>query len=255
MQNFEPLTFLNREEIDMDTRKVLLADPSPDFCRALAERLDPSIHLEVCHDGLTARELLTTFRPDLLVIDLMLPQLDGLAVLKTASIMVPRPSCLVLLQFSSSFIDTALQQSSVDLVLMKPCNTLALSERICELLDMPDRRASTLPQTISGILLELGIATNHGGFRYIETGVTIFQGSPNISMTKELYPRIAAICGGSAASVERSIRTSIHNAWKTKDEYLWRTFFSLGKDSTIPRPTNSQFIATLAEHLRAKQAP
>ncbi|MBQ7345864.1 MAG: response regulator [Oscillospiraceae bacterium] len=239
----------------MDKRKVLLADPSPEFCRSLAERLDPSIQLEICHDGLTAQELLTSTRPDLLVIDLTLPQLDGLAVLKTASVMMPRPSCLVLLQFSSSFIDTALQGSPVDLVLMKPCNTLALSERISDLLDMPDRRSASLPQTITGILLELGLATNRGGFRQIETGVTIFQQDPSISMTKELYPQIAAICGGSAASVERSIRTSIHKAWKTKDEHIWRIFFSLGKDSTIPRPTNSQFIATLAEHLRAKQAP
>ena len=79
----------------MDTRKILVADASLEFCGALSDALGGAYELRICHDGLQTQSLLETFQPDVLVLDLTLPQLDGIAVLKMAVSAFHRPSILV----------------------------------------------------------------------------------------------------------------------------------------------------------------
>lgn len=235
----------------METRKVLVADPSPEFCSVLADLLGHSLQLRACHDGFKALEQLEQFHPDVLVADLTLPGLDGLAVLQSAMCTVPRPACLVTTRFFSRYIDTAIESLGVDYVVMKPCDLRALSERILDLAqcaeDMPPPAAD---DPVKDILMILSVPANRQGFHCLEVAIGVYLQKPGLSMTKELYPTVAKNYKGSASSVERSIRSVIAQAWTVRDEKVWRLYFQPDRNGHVPRPTNSRFIANVAEHLR-----
>lgn len=240
----------------METRKVLIAEHSLEYCGGLAQILGDRFQVSTCQDGITALTQLEMFRPHVLVLDLSLPELDGLSVLRRAVTHSPRPKCLVTSTYISDYVQNAVDTLGVDLVILKPCDAHALADRIGELAGVEEISPLPLPSmSISNILLDLNILTTRNGFRYLEEAIWMYHQNPGISMTKELYPAIGRRHHCSANSVERAIRGSIHEAWNIREDRVWITYFSSGRNGTVLRPSNSVFIATLSEHLRSKQAP
>ena len=240
----------------METRKVLIAEHSREFCGILSELLAERFQVSTCQDGITALTQLEMFHPHVLVLDLSLPELDGLSVLRRAVSHTPRPKCLVTSTYISDYVQNAIDTLGVDLVILKPCDAHALADRIGELAGIVEISPLPLPDlSITNILLDLNVLTSRNGFRYLEEAIWMYRQNPGISMTKELYPAIGRRHHCTANSVERAIRGSIHEAWELREDRVWRTYFSPGRNGTVPRPSNSIFIATLSEHLHCKQAP
>lgn len=241
----------------MRTQKLLLVDPSVEFCMALKELLGDAYQLQVCHDGYQACNLLLSFRPDVLVMDLALPGMDGIAVLKNAVSHAHRPAVLVTTRFVSSYIEAAMESLGVDYVMVKPCDMCVLTDRIHDMLACAEHPVflHPSPQTVvTNMLLALNLSPKRRGFRCLETAILLFGQDPGQSVTKILYPEVAKRCDGSRESVERAIRTVIHTAWAQRDEDVWRLYFTPCRDGTVPRPTNTVFIARLADCLnRQKQ--
>lgn len=233
----------------MEIAKILIADPSPGFCQALSDLLGNSFRLLSCQDGSSALELLDRFHPDVLVVDLTLPGLDGLSLLRSAMAATPRPACLATTRFLSQYIESAINELGVDYVMMKPCDMQALADRI---LDLTSQNAPppTQDSSIANTLIGLDVAASRQGFPCLETAIMLYLRSPGISMTKELYPQVGKVLERSASSVERSIRSCIHNAWDHRDEKVWRLYFRADRNGNVPRPSNARFIANVAEHLR-----
>lgn len=240
----------------MEIRRLLVADASAEFCDALAAVLGGTYELRICHDGLKAKTLLDSFQPDLLVLDLTLPGLDGIAVLRAAAAAPCRPSILVTTRFLSSYIESAVEALGVDYLMMKPCDLRALADHIHSLSDCGTRVfVPAGPEvSVTNMLLALNVSTKRRGYRYLETAVTLFEQDPGQSVTKSLYPAVAKLCGCSRASVERAIRAAVHCAWERRDEKVWRLYFRPCRDGSVPRPTNTEFIATLAERLRQQSS-
>lgn len=236
----------------MEIRKILIADPSPGFCQVLSDLLGSSFQLLSCQDGAAALELLDRFHPDVLVVDLTLPGLDGLTLLRSAMAMVPRPSCLATTRFLSHYIETAIGELGVDYVMMKPCDMQALADRILDLTSQ-DAPPPTCDTSIANTLIGLDVSSNRQGFPCLEAAIALYIQTPGISMTKELYPQVARDLDRSASSVERSIRSCVHNAWDHRNEKVWRLYFRADRNGNVPRPTNARFIANVAEHLRKIQ--
>lgn len=237
----------------MDIQKLLVADPSAAFCAALADALGSTYEIQVCGNGLDARSLLDSFQPDILVIDLTLPGLDGISVLKGLSGRGKRPAVLVTASFVSPYIESAMQALNVDYLMMKPCDMSGLADRIRDLTEDKGNvvlKAPSAVDSIANMLLALNISTKHSGFRCLEEAIVLYEQMPNQSVTKQLYPEVGKRCDGSGLSVERAIRSAIHAAWERRDERVWRMYFSIGRDGLVPRPTNTTFIATLANLLR-----
>lgn len=230
-------------------RRILIADPSAGFCDALVNALDSSVRVSTCTDGATALSLLKDFRPNVLVIDLMLPELDGLAVLKQAVTMEPRPACLVLLSYCSRFIEQALRDLEVDYVSLKPCNSDTIANRVFDLLTTPSETVHPLP-TVSELLISLDIPAGSRGFHLLRCAVDQFRTNPEQSITKQLYPYVARQCGGTPFSVEQIMRRVIHHAWEGNHSQSWIHCFGFCRDLGIPRPSNAKFIATVAAYSR-----
>lgn len=233
----------------MQLRKVLIADPSAGFGQTVCQMLGDVFHMMCCQDGGKALELLDRERPHLLVVDLTLPGVDGLTLLRYATSMSPRPSCLVITRFLSPYIEDTLSDLAVDYVMRKPCDIQALMERITDLVGQ-DPPAPICDPSIANALINLDVSARRQGFSCLELAVFLYLQKPGMSMTKELYPAVAEELDRSPSSVERSIRGCIQGAWDRRNEKIWRLYFNTDRHGHVLRPTNSAFIAAVADHLR-----
>ncbi len=236
----------------MDKLKMIIADPSEDFRTALSDALMGRYSIELCQNGFDTLNAMRTFLPDILVLDLMIPGMDGISLLQEASDSGLQPMALVTTRYVSDYILDALERLGVAYLMTKPCDIKSTVNRISDMSQRlqdtfsihPDPRA-----TVSGILLSLNIPTKLHGYGYLREAIVLKAADPRQSVTKELYPAVAEHCGGNAAQVERSIRGAISAGWQHQDELSWRQYFSANEQGVIPRPTNSAFISRLADAL------
>lgn len=232
--------------------KLLIADGSPEFRSTLADITRSAYVVRTSREGNETLQLLQSFKPDALVLDLMMPGLDGITILQHAAEMGLRPVVLATTRFASDYVLERIAQMGVGFVMVKPCDVKAAAARICEMtqrLDPPEVSQADPRTAASNTLLTLGIPTKLRGYPYLREAVLQAMKDPHQSVTKELYPSVAAACGATAMQVERSMRTAIHAAWMNRDEQVWRLYFQPGPDGTVPRPTNAGFISRLADQL------
>lgn len=231
---------------------MLIADGSEEFGTALADMVRGAYILRRSRDGRETLEVLSSFRPDILVLDLMMPGLDGISILRQAAASGLRPMVLATSRYVSDYVVEAVQQLGVGYLMVKPCDVRATVARLGDLTQrlrqplfaQPDPRTA-----VSNLLLTLGIPTKLRGYAYLREAVLERMRDPAQSVTKELYPCVAALCCATPIQVERSIRSAIAAAWTRRDDQLWRLYFQPDADGSLPRPTNAAFISRLADSL------
>ena len=196
----------------MQIPKLLIADGSEELRQALQEMFSGSCDVESCGDGDVAQQLLQDFAPDILVLDLMLPQTDGLSLLQQLYEQKCRPMTLVLTSLSSSYVVDRLQRLEVDYVMQKPCQMQALQVRIGDFiaqLQQTTPHQEGAEDLLSGVLLPLGISAKLDGYRYLLAAIPMYAQDPSQSITKELYVAVGQPLDKAPALVERSIRSAI----------------------------------------------
>lgn len=227
-------------------KKLLIAQADFAFSTTLAERFREEYAVRTCTDGEAALDALGSFGPDMLVLDLMLPKKDGMAVLEALRQRGMHPSILVLSAFVSTYILNRLQTLGVDYVMPKPCQMDDVEARIQDLLAMQKEHAAMEPvpqDLMASTLLQMGFSPKLSGFRFLLSAIPMYAGNPDLSITKELY---TALDGKNGHLVERSIRSAIEKAWETGNHVLWRQLFGAAN-----RPSNGTFIARMAQMLKA----
>lgn len=237
----------------MEARRLVIADGSEEFTKALEEALRDSYDLQTCRDGVEALELIQTFRPDVLVLDLMLPGLDGISLLESIAAAKLHPMVMATSRFVNDYVVESVARLGVAYMMQKPCQIRAVAERIADLSQRVRHPSVTGPDpktTVSNILLALGFPAKLRGYAYLREAAVIMAEKPEISITKELYPAVGLLCKADASHVERSIRSAISTAWKKRDEAIWQMYLGCGVDRTLTRPTNAELIFRLAEKLR-----
>lgn len=241
----------------MEKLKLLIADGTEDFRLALADALRGAYQVRQCADGCRAKELLASFRPDVLVVDVMLPGLDGISLLQWAAESEIRPMVLATTRLQSDYVMDALDRFGVGYAMMKPCDVRATVARIGDLSTRIHPPAVARPEpasTLPILLRTLNVPTKSRGYTYLREAVPLWMKDPTQSITKELYPAVAARCGCDKSHVERSIRSAIDVAWRNRDESIWRMYFQPDSSGRIPRPTNGDFISRLAQCLQEAEA-
>ena len=236
----------------MQMRTILIADGSEPFTARLSELLRSSYHIRVCHDGQTALAQLREKKPDVMILDLLLPELDGISLLHTAAAENLTPHILGLTRFASSYVMESAERLGVTYLMMKPCEPESVCARLKDLIQccktdptvQPDTRA-----TISNILLALRIPTKLRGYVCIREAVLYLMRSPNMSVTKELYPAVAALCDGTPAQVERAIRGAIQAGFSLGSADIWSQFFTRQPDGAVHRPSNAEFLSRIADYM------
>lgn len=237
----------------MDKKKLLIADCTEEFTAGLVSRLQGMFRIRTCSDGAKALALIREDCPDVLLLDLMLPGMDGLSILRCAADAGRRPAVLAVTRFVSDYMLEALSQLGVGYVMRKPCDLAATAQRIMDLaaqsreplICAPDPRTAA-----DNLLLSLGVRTKLKGYAELREAIPMMAEDPRLSLTKELYPALGKRCRATGVQVERAIRGAIQSAWEQRDEQVWRVYFRAAADGHVPRPTNGAFISRLAECLR-----
>lgn len=236
----------------MEMLKLLIADGTEEFRLALADALRGSYLVRLCQEGQETLAALRAYKPDVMVLDLMLPGLDGISLLHQAAEAGIRPIVLATTRFANDYVLEAAEKLGVGYVMIKPCDVKATVARLSDLSQRISPPAVTQPDTrtaASNLLLTLGVPTKLRGYNYLREALLQDIRDPSQSVTKELYPAVGAVCGANKDQVERSIRSAISTAWNRRDDQVWRLYFQPGPDGSVPRPTNAAFISRLAERL------
>ena len=234
-------------------RKLLIADSVEEFRIALAAQTRGRYRVRVCQDGNEALQEMLSFKPDLVVLDLMLPGLDGISILQEAQDAGIKPQVLAVSKYFSDYMAEASYRLEVGFVMVKPCRMKAVMARLSDLTQRLDPAAAARPDprhTVSNILQELGLSTKLNGFGYLREAILEDLRCPGQMITKELYPKVAKICEANAIQVERSIRSAINKAWVRRDEAIWKQYFRCNPDGTLCKPTNAVFISVIAERMK-----
>lgn len=227
-------------------RKLLIAEFSDTLRIQLQEVLRSEYAVTVCADGAAALRLLDELRPDALILDLMLPQIDGLSVLEDAAVLPPVVLCI------SSVPSEYVLQRATDLgagyVLLKPCSIRSITSHLTHLLttlDAPVQALRGAQARAATHLTALGINPGRDGGLQLRIGIPLFAQDPSQRLGKELYPSIVARCGncGNTQDVEYTMRDAIQKAWALRDEALWERYFP----GATRYPSNKRFIARLAQ--------
>ena len=242
----------------MERLKLLIAEGTEDFRIALAETLRGAYTLRECDDGVTALELMASFQPEVVVLDLMLPGLDGLTLLQRAVAAQLHPIVLATTRFHNEYVVETAQELGVAYIMVKPCDVRAVAARLADLSQRihPPVVSQFDPKTyISDALLSLGIPTKLKGYGYLREAIVLMAQDPTQSITKVLYPAVAAAYKKEnlridAKHVERSIRSAIFRAWERRDDALWRLYFTPDGTGNLRRPSNGAFISRLSDGLR-----
>ena len=232
--------------------KLLIADGTEAFRLALADNLKEQYHVRVCQEGKETLETICSFHPDLLVLDLMLPGLDGITILQRASEAGEAPVVLATTGLITDFIAEGASRMKISYLMVKPCDVQATTSRLLELTERMEEPSLTRPDfrpEISNVLLMLGISTNLCGYSYLRDAILAEIRQPGQQLTKALYPDVGKPYGASGAQVERSIRDAVGKAWMRRNDALWAQYFPADAAGEIPKPSNAVFICTLAEHI------
>ena len=236
----------------MDTLKLLIADDNEEFRQALSDALQDLYYIRTCRTGKEALALLRSFSPDVLVLNLMLPEMDGISLLENAVKSGIRPMVLATTSLDNDYVVESASRLGVQYLMRRPCDVPSTVVRIRDLsrrLELPLLSRPDPMSQVSNLLLSLGVPTRLNGYALVREAILIMARNPDYAITKELYPAVAEICGCASVHVERSIRSAISAAWEVRDETVWKLYFPPDGAGKIPRPTNGAFILRMASCL------
>lgn len=231
----------------MERLKLLIAEGTEEFRLALMDALRGAYLVRTCDEGQETLQIVQQWKPDVMILDLMLPGLDGITLLQRAAELGQRPMVLATTSYQNPYILESLQRLGVGYVMIKPCDLRATIARLADLSQQIHTPVVAQPNPgvqISNLLLALGFQTRHHGYAYLRAAILRMSEDPRQSITKELYPAVAREFGTDQNSVERCMRTAIEKAWKLGDRKLWRLHFEQEE-----RPTNGEFIRRLSQNL------
>ncbi len=242
---------------------VLIADSAEEFCSNLTAALQRSEGFQVvgtAADGEQAIRMIGERKPDILVLDLMLSKQDGISVLKAIAAMERRPVTLATSAFLTEYVSNAAASLGVRYLMLKPCDMSTIVERLEEIRGGESPRypatrrmdKTSIESMVTGIIHEIGVPAHIKGYQYLREAIIIAVNDMDVinAITKVLYPQVAKTFQTTPSRVERAIRHAIEVAWDRGDLDTLQRFFGYTVSNTKGKPTNSEFIALIADRLQ-----
>ncbi len=242
---------------------VIIAESGEEFSGSLNTMLQQTEGFKVlgiAGDGEQAIRMVTERKPDILVLDMMLGKKDGISVLKAISGMEARPKVLATSGFLTDYVAAAAANLGVHYLMLKPCDMDALVERLKELGGSVGQKTTQPRHTgqqnietmVTNIIHEIGVPAHIKGYQYLREAIIIAVEDMDVinAITKILYPQVAKTFQTTPSRVERAIRHAIEVAWDRGDLDTLQRFFGYTVSNTKGKPTNSEFIALIADKLQ-----
>ena len=247
----------------MEKIKVLMVDDNKNLVGMVKEYFKNheiiSIDYEA-YDGLEGIELIDKEKDhyDAIILDLIMPKKDGLYVLEEMKQRGINKKVIVATSYNASEVIREVSEYGVNYFILKPFELPDLEKRILDINKKKedskniDFYYNNLQVSITKMLHELGIPSHIKGYQYIREGNGIIFERPETigGITKELYPELASKFDTTVSRVERAIRHAIEVSWNRGNWTLMEEIFGHSVDIDKAKPTNSEFIVTIADKLR-----
>ncbi len=242
--------------------KIIIADDNKNFCENLKQHLNSQEDMEVlatASNGIEALEIVEEKEPDMLIMELVMPHLDGIGVLAKLNSLPKRPKVIISTAMSQENMTQEAVRLGIDYFLMKPYDFQILSMRIRQVIGMENNVVETMAIAtknyeveVTNILHQMGVPAHIKGYQYLRDAITFVIDDMGLlgAVTKELYPMIAKKYNTTASRVERAIRHGIELAWDRGNLELMNKYFGYTIDVERGKPTNSEFIAMIADKLK-----
>ncbi len=248
----------------MKNIKVLMIDDNYELTKMVKEYFSSNENIEVAfvaQDGVEGMKLIKEKHGeyDVIILDLVMPKKDGVSVLEDMKKFEMNEKVIVLTSYNTQEMIRKVSELGIDYFILKPFELTELEKRILECVNSSgfssksiDVYKNNLQISITKILHELGVPSHIKGYQYIREGISIIYDNPEVigGITKELYPDIASKFETTVSRVERAIRHAIEVSWNRGNWDLMEEIFGHSVDIDKAKPTNSEFIVTVADKLR-----
>ena len=248
--------------------RVLMIDDNKQLVDMVKEYFSSHAVIEVnliANDGIEGIEVIKNNLGnfDLILLDLIMPKKDGVSVLEEIKDLKGLPKIIVLTSYNTSEIIRKVSSLGVNYFMLKPFELPELERKILECTDEVKKGSKTidlyhnnLQIAVTNVLHELGVPSHIKGYSYIRESILEVFFNPNVigGITKELYPKIAHDFNTTVSRVERAIRHAIEVSWNRGNWDLMQDIFGYSVDIERAKPTNSEFIITVADKLRLEYA-
>ena len=246
----------------MKNIRILMIDDNIKLIDAVKEYFKNNEEVNVvleAYDWLQGMELIKTKTDefDIILLDLIMPKKDGIYVLEQMKVNNIDKKVIVETSYNASEVIREVSEYDVNYFILKPFDLDDLEKKIYDVFKKKDDKSidfynSNLQISISKLLHDLGIPSHIKGYQFLRDAVNMLFENPDIigGITKELYPELANRYNTTVSRVERSIRHAVEVSWNRGDIKLMETIFGHSVDIDRAKPTNSEFIVTIADKLR-----
>ncbi len=248
----------------MENIKVLVVDDNVNLVNMLKDYFISHLTIDVvleAYDGVQAIEIIENKQEeyDVIVLDLIMPNKDGIYVLEQMKKKKINKPVIVATSYNADDMIRRVSEYNVNYFVLKPFELSDLEKRIMECVNQNNSTGkvinlyhNNLQISVTNLLHELGVPSHIKGYQYIREGIIMLYEKPEIigGITKELYPEIASKFDTTVSRVERAIRHAIEVSWNRGNWRLMEEIFGHSVDIDKAKPTNSEFIVTVADKLK-----
>ena len=246
----------------MEKIKVLMIDDNVNLVEMVNDYFEDNPRIDIVGSAYNGDEGLKIIKEgkleyDLIVLDLIMPKKDGIAVLRDLKENNINRNIIVATSYNAPDTIRKVSEYGVTYYILKPFDLPDLEDKILDTFTTSSKKSinilsNNLQISISKMLHELGMPSHIKGYQYIREAISMVYDNPDIvgGITKELYPELATKFDTTVSRVERAIRHAIEVSWNRGDWDLMEEIFGHGVDIDKAKPTNSEFIVTVADKLR-----
>lgn len=246
--------------------KVLIADENMEFRKSCRTKLAESgiAYIDEAVNGEDALYKIDKFRPNVVLIDIWMSKIDCISVIKSTKALNMKdgeyPSFIVLSAVNNQTMLLEATEAGADFCVIKPIDYVNLCEKIRRLCKNSNsissvskpQNFSDLETQVTKVIHQIGVPAHIKGYQYLRTAIMMAIKDTDIinSVTKILYPTVAKKYSTTSSRVERAIRHAIEVAWDRGDIDVLNSYFGYTIQNNRGKPTNSEFIAMIADNLR-----
>lgn len=246
----------------MEKIRVLMIDDNVNLVEMVKDYFEKHPKIEIvgsANDGMEGLNIIKEgkLKYDLIILDLIMPKKDGLSVLKELKSLNIISNVIVATSYNAPDTIRKVSEYGANYYILKPFELSDLEDKILDTFNTASSKSinlinNNLQISISKILHELGMPSHIKGYQYIREAITMVYDNPEIvgGITKELYPTLADKFDTTVSRVERAIRHAIEVSWNRGNWELMEEVFGHSVDIDKAKPTNSEFIVTVADKLR-----
>ena len=245
--------------------KILICDENSEESARICDALYEAGYkkCDAVPSGSDALDLIRTEGYDIVITDLWLSGIDGIGIIRTSTSLEKRPSFILMSPINKQSILVEATEAGADLCIPKPFDLSSLSAHVDSLMrqrfpasasPISQKYDADMEAQVTKIIHQIGVPAHIKGYQYLRTAILMTIENNDIinSVTKILYPTVAKKYQTTTSRVERAIRHAIEVAWDRGDVEILNSYFGYTIQNSRGKPTNSEFIAMIADNLRLK---